>query len=116
MTSFLNDNNDVYLGYIGWGAGGFAPDDDLSETPTFINGTWTDHELVTQCIVGSRKITGSTTDSSTNTTNSATTTDSTSAADSTSTINSASSGTAPRALNPIRFISTLGLWLLCLYV
>ncbi|MCJ1432836.1 hypothetical protein MMC27_002194 [Xylographa pallens] len=46
--SYLNSNSDVYLGWQGWAAGGFATSYVLSETPT---GN-TDTLLVQQCIAG----------------------------------------------------------------
>jgi len=54
MTAFLNANSDVYLGYTGWAAGGFASTYELNEVPTLSSGTWTDQKMVTQCIVGTR--------------------------------------------------------------
>jgi endoglucanase len=50
--AFLNQNSDVYLGYITWAAGGFDQTYNLTETPIFnANGTVTDQPLVTQCVV-----------------------------------------------------------------
>ncbi|KAF5370416.1 hypothetical protein D9757_013143 [Collybiopsis confluens] len=48
--AFLNANSDVYLGYTGWSAGGFAPswDYNLTEVPTGNTDTF----LVQQCIAG----------------------------------------------------------------
>ncbi|KAF4635708.1 hypothetical protein G7Y89_g2393 [Cudoniella acicularis] len=52
---FINANSDVYLGYAGWAAGGFsATDYNLTETPFGSNGTFTDQQIVKQCIVGMR--------------------------------------------------------------
>ncbi|KAH8687095.1 glycoside hydrolase superfamily [Tricladium varicosporioides] len=57
---FVNTNSDVYLGYAGWGAGGFsATDYNLTETPFTANGTFTDQKIVSQCIVGMRSGAGS---------------------------------------------------------
>lgn len=52
LTTFLNANSDVFLGYAGWAAGGFAQSYELNEVPVLSNGKWTDQEIVTQCIVG----------------------------------------------------------------
>lgn len=50
--AYLNQNSDVYLGYITWAAGGFDQTYNLTETPIFnANGTVTDQPLVTQCVV-----------------------------------------------------------------
>jgi endoglucanase len=46
---FLNDNSDVFLGYIGWAAGSFSSTYNLTLTPTESNGVWTDTALVTSC-------------------------------------------------------------------
>jgi endoglucanase len=46
QRDFLNNNTDVYLGYVGWSAGSFAANYALSETPT---GS-TDTALVKACI------------------------------------------------------------------
>lgn len=55
QIEFLNQNSDVYLGYTGWAAGGFASTYELNETPTQSGGSWTDTALVKQCIVGAWK-------------------------------------------------------------
>lgn len=52
QIQYLNQNCDVYLGYIGRAAGGFASTCELTETPTQSGGSWTDTALVKQCIVG----------------------------------------------------------------
>lgn len=46
--SYLNSNNDVYLGWVGWAAGSFDSSYALSETP---NGSQ-DTTLVSSCIAG----------------------------------------------------------------
>lgn len=51
----LNNYSDVYLGWVGWAAGQFASSYELAETPTQSGSTWTDQELVKQCIVGKFK-------------------------------------------------------------
>ncbi|KAI6861516.1 Endoglucanase [Hortaea werneckii] len=50
--STLNDYSDVYLGWIGWGAGQFSTSYTLSETPMGSPGSHTDQPLVKQCIAG----------------------------------------------------------------
>jgi endoglucanase len=53
QLAYLDANSDVYLGWTGWAAGGFAGQNYvLSEVPTLSNGVWTDTPIVTQCIVG----------------------------------------------------------------
>lgn len=49
---WMNYNADVYLGWVGWGAGSFSTDYNLSETPTYANGVWTDQGLVSSCVAG----------------------------------------------------------------
>jgi endoglucanase len=48
---YLNENSDVYLGYIGWAAGNFLSTYVLTETPTDNGGVWTDVPLVASCFV-----------------------------------------------------------------
>ena len=50
-----SQNADVYLGYTGWAAGGFAASYELNETPTQNGGSWKDTSLVSSCIVGAWK-------------------------------------------------------------
>lgn len=52
---YLNQNADVYIGYTGWAAGGFASTYELNETPTQQGGGWQDTALVKSCIVGAWK-------------------------------------------------------------
>jgi len=52
QLDFMNQNSDVLIGWLGWGAGSFATTYILSETPTDNGGTWTDVPLVSQCIAG----------------------------------------------------------------
>ncbi|KAI0514462.1 glycoside hydrolase family 5 protein [Xylaria bambusicola] len=50
QIAFLNENSDVYLGYVGWAAGSFDPETyELSEVPTKNGDTWTDSALVQAC-------------------------------------------------------------------
>ncbi|KAF2470557.1 glycoside hydrolase [Lindgomyces ingoldianus] len=55
QLQFLNQNSDVYLGYVGWAAGGFSTTYELNETPTQNGNSWTDTSLVKSCIVGAWK-------------------------------------------------------------
>jgi len=49
--AFLNENSDVYFGYVGWAAGSFDNTYVLDETPVQnANGSWTDTLLVSSCI------------------------------------------------------------------
>jgi len=47
----LNQNSDVFLGYIAWAAGSFDTAYVLSLTPTQKNGKYIDNSLTTQCVV-----------------------------------------------------------------
>ncbi|KAF2256945.1 glycoside hydrolase family 5 protein [Trematosphaeria pertusa] len=55
QLQYLNQNSDVYLGYTGWAAGGFATTYELNETPQQQGSGWQDTSLVTSCIVGAWK-------------------------------------------------------------
>ena len=55
MLTGCSQNADVYLGYTGWAAGGFAASYELNETPTQSGGSWMDTSLVSSCIVGAWK-------------------------------------------------------------
>ena len=48
----LSANSDVYLGWTGWAAGEFDTSYILTETPMGSPGSYTDQQLVTQCIAG----------------------------------------------------------------
>ncbi|KAL7942254.1 glycoside hydrolase family 5 protein [Trichoderma barbatum] len=51
QIQYINQNPDVYLGYVGWGAGSFDPGYPLAETPVQgANGAWTDQPLVRLCL------------------------------------------------------------------
>ncbi|KAL7783247.1 glycoside hydrolase family 5 protein [Trichoderma ceciliae] len=50
QLQYINQNPDVYLGYVGWGAGSFDPGYPLAETPVQSGSTWTDQPLVKLCI------------------------------------------------------------------
>lgn len=51
---WMNDNADIYLGWVGWAAGSFQPYPSyaLSLMPSVSNGEFVDSELTTQCIAG----------------------------------------------------------------
>ncbi|RFU35718.1 hypothetical protein B7463_g556, partial [Scytalidium lignicola] len=55
QLQYLNQNADVYLGWTGWAAGGFSTGYPLSESPTELNGVWTDTPILSQCILGAWK-------------------------------------------------------------
>ncbi|KAL7807423.1 endoglucanase EG-II [Trichoderma gracile] len=50
QIQYLNENSDVYLGYVGWGAGSFDSTYVLTETPTGSGSSWTDTSLVSSCL------------------------------------------------------------------
>ncbi|GJE86576.1 fCBD and Cellulase domain-containing protein [Phanerochaete sordida] len=50
QIAFVQQNSDVFLGYVGWAAGNFDPTYVLGETPTDTNGVWTDTSLVAACL------------------------------------------------------------------
>ncbi|KAK0112624.1 hypothetical protein ONS95_014365 [Cadophora gregata] len=51
QNKFLNDNSDVFLGYIAWAAGSFSTSYVLSLTPSKKNGKYVDNQLAAQCVV-----------------------------------------------------------------
>ena len=51
QNTFLNQNSDVFLGYIAWAAGSFSTSYVLSLTPTKQNGKYVDNALASQCVV-----------------------------------------------------------------
>lgn len=47
------------MGYTGWAAGGFSPDDyNLTMTPKGSTGSFADQQIVSQCVVGTRNTNG----------------------------------------------------------
>ncbi|KAF8322010.1 glycoside hydrolase family 5 protein [Clavulina sp. PMI_390] len=48
QLAFIRSNSDVFLGYVGWGAGSLDPSYNLSLTPTETSTGWTDAGLITQ--------------------------------------------------------------------
>lgn len=51
QNKYLNDNSDVFLGYIAWAAGSFSTSYVLSLTPSKQNGKYVDNQLASQCVV-----------------------------------------------------------------
>lgn len=52
QNTYINANDDVFLGYVGWAAGQFDTSYVLSLTPTQqANGSWTDNEVFSQCML-----------------------------------------------------------------
>ncbi|KAE8451626.1 Endoglucanase EG-II [Mollisiaceae sp. DMI_Dod_QoI] len=51
QNTFLNQNSDVFLGYIAWAAGSFATSYILSLTPSKQNGKFVDNALASQCVI-----------------------------------------------------------------
>lgn len=49
-VAYLNANNDVIAGVVGWAAGAFGQDYVLTETPYKSGGQWVDHTIVKQCL------------------------------------------------------------------
>ncbi|KAI3398190.1 hypothetical protein diail_9667 [Diaporthe ilicicola] len=52
QVAFLKNNTDVFIGVVGWSAGGFDSTYELVETPTHNGNSWTDTSLVKSCLVG----------------------------------------------------------------
>lgn len=50
QLDYLNKNSDVYLGYLGWAAGGFDQTYALTETPKVSGTTYTDNEIVAKVL------------------------------------------------------------------
>ncbi|KAH9212535.1 glycoside hydrolase family 5 protein [Leptodontidium sp. 2 PMI_412] len=50
QVAFLNANSDVYLAYVGWGAGSFDSTYILTETPNGGGSNWQDTLLVKSCL------------------------------------------------------------------
>ncbi|KAL1880037.1 hypothetical protein Daus18300_001400 [Diaporthe australafricana] len=47
---YLDDNSDVFLGYVIWGAGAFKKSYELSVTPSVKGDSWNDVALLTKCV------------------------------------------------------------------
>ncbi|KAL1849944.1 hypothetical protein Daus18300_013078 [Diaporthe australafricana] len=53
--AFINANTEAYIGYTAWSAGGFSPlDYNLTLTPKGTAGNFTDQELASRCVIGTR--------------------------------------------------------------
>lgn len=52
QNTYLNNNSDVFLGYVAWGGGSFAVTDLLSLVPTVSGKNYTDNPLLTECVLG----------------------------------------------------------------
>lgn len=52
QNKYLSENTDVFIGFVAWAAGGFDDSYVLSLTPKHNkDGSWTDNELMKQCIL-----------------------------------------------------------------
>jgi endoglucanase len=51
QNTFINQNSDVFLGYIAWAAGSFSTSYTLSLTPTKQNGKYVDNALASRCVI-----------------------------------------------------------------
>lgn len=48
-------NTEAYIGYTAWSAGGFSPlDYNLTLTPKGFAGSFTDQEIASRCVIGTR--------------------------------------------------------------
>ncbi|KKY35360.1 putative glycoside hydrolase family 5 protein [Diaporthe ampelina] len=53
--AFINMNTEAYIGYTAWSAGGFSPlDYNLTLTPKGFAGSFTDQEIASRCVIGTR--------------------------------------------------------------
>ncbi|KAI1483824.1 glycoside hydrolase family 5 protein [Daldinia eschscholtzii] len=51
QNKLINDNSDVFVGIVGWGAGSFETSDILSLTPSRKDGRLVDNQLMSECLV-----------------------------------------------------------------
>lgn len=51
QNTFINQNADVFVGLVGWGAGSFGTSYVLSLTPTKQNNQYVDNQLMQQCMI-----------------------------------------------------------------
>ncbi|KAJ0301607.1 hypothetical protein COL5a_005619 [Colletotrichum fioriniae] len=51
QNTFINQNSDVFIGLVGWAAGSFSTDYVLSLTPKKSGNTYTDNNLMKQCVL-----------------------------------------------------------------
>jgi hypothetical protein len=50
QNEFIDENSDVFLGIIGWAAGGFEAGYLMSLTPETQNGRYVDTQLMRECV------------------------------------------------------------------
>jgi len=55
QNSFINDNSDVFVGLVAWGAGSFDTSYVLSLTPSKSGNKFTDNQLMSQCVLATWK-------------------------------------------------------------
>ncbi|KAK7431986.1 hypothetical protein QQZ08_001606 [Neonectria magnoliae] len=51
QNEFIAKNSDVFVGFVGWGAGSFKSDYILTLTPEWIDGSYVDNKLMKECII-----------------------------------------------------------------
>lgn len=51
QNTFINQNADVFMGFVGWGAGSFATSYILSLTPSNQNNQLVDNQIMQQCMI-----------------------------------------------------------------
>lgn len=51
QNTFINQNSDVFMGFVGWGAGSFDTSYILSLTPSKQNNAFVDNQLMQQCVL-----------------------------------------------------------------
>ncbi|KAI0128397.1 glycoside hydrolase superfamily [Xylariales sp. AK1849] len=51
QNTFINQNSDVFLGFVAWAAGSFSTSYVLSLTPSKKNGQYVDSDLMSQCVI-----------------------------------------------------------------
>lgn len=51
QNTFINQNADVFMGFVGWGAGSFATSYILSLTPSNQNNQLVDNQIMQQCLI-----------------------------------------------------------------
>ncbi|KAK5992312.1 Endoglucanase EG-II [Cladobotryum mycophilum] len=56
QNKFIADNSDVFVGFVGWGAGSFDQTYILTLTPTGKPGAYVDNKLMKQCILDQFKV------------------------------------------------------------
>lgn len=51
QNAYINDNSDVFIGFVSWGAGSFPQTYVLTLTPSGSAGSYTDNKLMTECVI-----------------------------------------------------------------